>query len=124
MIKNQQKAVIGVIILFVSAFFLFKYEMQLDENTKNIFLFTSIIIALFFINPYIYEIFNYEEKKKDLNLKKKNINKKTILKPIGYVIAFIGIYCTIYDIEYFLLMNQVLVFLGVGLVFYSEKYMN
>jgi len=51
-------------------------------------------------------------------------NMKTSLKIVGYIVACIGVYFTFNDIEYFLLMNQILLFLGMGLVFYADKNIN
>lgn len=119
---NKTKAIIGIIILFISTCFIFKYDEQLTEHVKNILIFCSIIISIFFINPYIYEIFNYKNIEKS-NKKRKFINKKQIVQTLGYVIGFSGLYSMIYSVEYFLLMNQILVVLGGGLIFYAQKNM-
>ena len=122
MINNKQKAIIGVIILFVSAYFIFKYDAKLEENIKNGLMMFSAVISMFFISPYIREIFNYKNEE-NLNTKNKSINKKRIILILGYTIGFLGLYFKINEINYFLFMDMIFVFLGAGLIFYAQKNM-
>ncbi len=122
MINNKQKAIIGVIILFVSAYFIFKYDAELEENVKNGLMMFSAIVSIFFINPYILEIFNYKNSE-DLELKREFITKKRVILILGYIIGFLGLYFKINEINYFLFMDMIFVFLGAGLIFYAQKNM-
>ncbi|RXJ92850.1 hypothetical protein CRV00_11930 [Malaciobacter molluscorum] len=60
MITNKNKAIIGIILLFVSIYFISKYDTQLN-NTENILVYIAIIISIVLINPYIYEVFKYKD---------------------------------------------------------------
>lgn len=69
MITNKNKAIIGIILLFVSIYFISKYDTQLN-NTENILVYITIIISIVLINPYIYEVFKYKDTQ---NIEKKEI---------------------------------------------------
>ncbi|RYA23483.1 hypothetical protein CRU96_07900 [Malaciobacter halophilus] len=121
MITNKNKAIIGIILLFVSIYFISKYDTQLN-NTENILVYIAIIISIVLINPYIYEVFKYKDTQ-NIEKKRNYIDKKSILQTVGYIISFIGLYFNINEINYFFFMDMLLIFLGGGIVFYARKYM-
>jgi uncharacterized membrane protein len=122
MITNKNKAIIGIILLFVSIYFISKYDTHLNNNTENILVYIAIIISIVLINPYIYEVFKYKDTQK-IEKKRNYIDKKSILQTVGYIISFIGLYFNINEIHYFFFMDMLLIFLGGGIVFYARKYM-
>jgi tellurite resistance protein TehA-like permease len=122
MITNKNKAIIGIILLFVSIYFISKYDTHLNNNTENILVYIAIIISIVLINPYIYEVFKYKDTQK-IEKKRNYIDKKSIFQTVGYIISFIGLYFNINEINYFFFMDMLLIFLGGGIVFYARKYM-
>jgi len=122
MITNKNKAIIGIILLFVSIYFISKYDTHLNNNTENILVYIAIVISIVLINPYIYEVFKYKDTQ-NIEKKRNYIDKKSILQTVGYIISFIGLYFNINEIHYFFFMDMLLIFLGGGIVFYARKYM-
>lgn len=46
---------------------------------------------------------------------------KLIIKITAYILGFLGVYFIYNEIEYFMLMNQLLIALSIGLLFYVDK---
>ncbi|WP_164967628.1 hypothetical protein, partial [Arcobacter sp. CECT 8985] len=79
MITNKNKAIIGIILLFVSIYFISKYDTHLNNNTENILVYIAIVISIVLINPYIYEMFKYKDTQ-NIEKKRNYIDKKFILQ--------------------------------------------